>query len=114
MPADRAGPEVRGIVATVITELTGDLDSEVEASLVRVEDRHVDPKWRIGHLRDAIGRDYSWIDEFDFSDSSQTDRFWFTSATSEEPRRAAPVRTRASTCNMVSTSPRRSTTCESR
>ncbi|MCT2181512.1 hypothetical protein M3G00_00995 [Brevibacterium casei] len=85
--ADRAGPEVRGIVATVITELTGDLDSEVEASLVRVEDRHVDPKWRIGHLRDAIGRDYSWIDEFDFSDSSQTDRFWFTSATSEEPRR---------------------------
>lgn len=85
--AEEIGPEVRGIVASVLTELTSDLDAEVESGLVCVEDRHVDPTWTVSRLRERINDDYGWIDSFDFTDESELDRFWFTSQTSEEPRR---------------------------
>lgn len=85
--AEALGPEIRGIVATVITELTEHLDAEVQAALVCTEDRHVDPGWRIDRLRTAIIENYAWVGAFDFTAKAQTDRFWFTSATSEEPRR---------------------------
>lgn len=85
--AEVIGPEIRGIVATVLTELTSDLDSEVESGLVCFEDRHVDPSWTVGALRERVAEDYRWIDSFDFTDDRELDRFWFTSETSEEPRR---------------------------
>lgn len=85
--AQAAGPEVRGVVASAVTELTDDLDAEVEAALMCVEDRHPDPAMRLSELRDALDDHYSWIDEFDFAETVQLDRFWFTSENSEEPRR---------------------------
>ena len=85
--ATAIGPEVRGVVASAIVELTDDLDNEVVAALVCEEDRSADPGWTVGRLRTAIDTEYGWIDAFDFTDGVELDRFWFTSESSEEPRR---------------------------
>lgn len=85
--AAAVGPEIRGVVASALTELTGDLDDTVQAALVCVEDSHIDPAQSVSGLRAAIAADYGWIESFDFGDAAQLDRFWFTSANSEEPRR---------------------------
>lgn len=85
--AEGMGPEIRGIVATAITELTEELDDEIEAALRCVEDRDVDPSVHLSDLLRHILDDYGWIDQFDPLDDIESDRFWFTSANSEEPRR---------------------------
>lgn len=85
--AETAGPEVRGIVATVLTELTGDLDAEIEASLACVEDRSVDPAATCGSVRAAIRDAYGWAHDLEPDAAGACERFWFTSASSEEPRR---------------------------
>ena len=81
-------PEVRGVVASVLTELTGALDQAVEDSLRCQELRVVDPRMRCGALRDLVESRYAWLDAFDFTDGSQRERFWYSSADNEEPRRA--------------------------
>ncbi|TGN65810.1 hypothetical protein EXE59_19005 [Nocardioides eburneiflavus] len=86
--AAAAGSEVRGVVASVLTELADDLDDVVEASLTCQERRDIDPKMRCGELRGLIDADYDWLREFDFTDPTQTERFWYSSANNEEPRRA--------------------------
>ncbi len=86
--AAASGPEVRGLIASVLTELTGDLDDLVEAGLRCREERAVRPRMRCGHLRQLIDTSYSWLARFDFADPRQTERFWYSSANNEEPRRA--------------------------
>lgn len=80
--------EVRGIVATVLTELTEDLDEVVEAGLRCQENRAVLPRMRCAALRDLVSERYAWLAAFDFADATQTERFWFSSVNNEEPRRA--------------------------
>lgn len=86
--AAAAGPEVRGVVASVLTELTGDLDDVVEAGLRCREERAVRPRMSCGELRRLIDTGYGWLAGFDFADPVQTERFWYSSANNEEPRRA--------------------------
>lgn len=86
--AAASGPEVRGLVASVLTELTGDLDDVVEAGLRCREERAVRPRMSCGHLRRLIDTSYGWLAGFDFADPVQTERFWYSSANNEEPRRA--------------------------
>lgn len=86
--AAAAGPEVRGVIASVLTELADDLDDVVESALRCRESRLVRPRARCGELRTIIDDRYGWLSEFDFSDAAQTERFWFSSANNEEPRRA--------------------------
>jgi hypothetical protein len=86
--AAAAGPEVRGVVASVLTELTEELDDVVEAGLICQERRDIDPRTQCGELRGLIDRQYAWLREFDFTDPTQTERFWYSSANNEEPRRA--------------------------
>jgi hypothetical protein len=81
-------PEVRGVVASVLTELTDDLDDAVEAGLRCNEARIVCSRERAGELLAQIQDRYGWLDEFDFTDSAQLQKFWFSSANNEEPRRA--------------------------
>ena len=81
-------PEVRGVVASVLAELTGELDQEVESSLRCQEKRAADPRMRCGALRELVDVRYRWLSAFDFTDSSQSERFWYSSADNEEPRRA--------------------------
>lgn len=86
--AAEAGPEVRGVVASVLTELTGDLDDVVESALRCEESRQVRPRERCGALLAGIDERYGWLSEFDFAEAAQTERFWFSSSNNEEPRRA--------------------------
>lgn len=90
--ADAVGPEERGVVASAIVELSGELDAEIEAGLRVTEVRRIDPGMSCADLLAAIERDYAWIDAFDFSSERENDRFWFTSESSEEPRRAVAGR----------------------
>lgn len=85
--ADR-GPEVRGVVATVLSELSEDLDEIIEAGLRCHEKRDVSPAMRCGALGQLIEEHYAWAARFDFTDARQTERFWYSSADNEEPRRA--------------------------
>jgi hypothetical protein len=86
--AAAAGPEVRGVVASVLTELADELDDVVEAGLTCQERRDIDPRMRCGELRGLIDADYGWLRGIDFTDPTQTERFWYSSANNEEPRRA--------------------------
>lgn len=86
--AAECGPEVRGVVATVLIELSSDLDEIVEAGLRCTEEPGVRSAMRCGALVQMLDEHYRWVDRFDFTDAHQTERFWFTSADNEEPRRA--------------------------
>ena len=80
--------EVRGLVASVIVELTEELDDTVESCLRCQETRTVRSQTRAGELAEQIRTRYAWLGEFDFTDPAQVQKFWFSSANNEEPRRA--------------------------
>ncbi|MDN6331104.1 MAG: hypothetical protein L0J58_00975 [Micrococcaceae bacterium] len=85
--AAASGPEERGLVATILTELTGDLDAEVEARLRCDESRPLAPGMSCAELAHLIDTDYEWVADHDFADPAQNRYFWFSSADNEEPRR---------------------------
>lgn len=85
--AGASGPEVRGLVATILTELTGNLDWDVEARLRCDESRPLAPGMSCADLASLIDRDYDWVADYDFSEPAQNRYFWFSSADNEEPRR---------------------------
>lgn len=85
--AGAAGPEERGLVATILTELTSDLDEDVEARLRCDESRPLAAGMKCGELAARIDTDYAWVAEHDFADPQQNRYFWFSSADNEEPRR---------------------------
>lgn len=82
------GPGCRGMVATVLTELSEDLDDTVESLLRCDESRRIIAGASCGQLAGRIDDDYSWIGRFDFSDPLAQQHFWFSSENNEEPRRA--------------------------
>ncbi len=86
--ASATGPECRGVVASVLTELSADLDDAVEASLRCDESRPLAPGTRCAEVLATIEDSYAWVSDFDFTDPAQTRHFWFSSADNEEPRRA--------------------------
>ncbi len=86
--AAAVGPECRGVVASVLTELTGDLDATVEAALRCDESRALVPGMVCEDLATLIEHSYAWVEAFDLADPAQTRHFWFSSADNEEPRRA--------------------------
>lgn len=86
--AAATGPECRGVVASVLTELTADLDAAIEATLRCDESRPLAPGMQCVELTATIDDSYAWANAFDFTDPAQTRHFWFSSADNEEPRRA--------------------------
>lgn len=85
--ADASGAEERGIVATILTELTGDLDEDIEALLRCDESRPLVPGMSCGELARMIDTEYGWVAGHDFEDQRQNHYFWYSSADNEEPRR---------------------------
>jgi hypothetical protein len=81
------GPQCRGVVASLLTELTDD-DAELE-DLLRVDEAMpVQARMTCRALLELLQARYGWIDDFDFGDPGEQHYFWFFSRNSEEPRRA--------------------------
>ncbi|MDN5770006.1 MAG: hypothetical protein L0H24_03835 [Microlunatus sp.] len=85
--ADDISPGCRAVVASILVELTGDLDAVIEASLARDERTVLRPWQSVGELVEAIDQHYDWVRQFDFDDAAQQAYFWFSSEDNEEPRR---------------------------
>jgi hypothetical protein len=85
--AAAAGPECRGLVASILTELTSDLDETVEA-LLRCDERpRPQPGMTCGEVRSLLDDHYGWTRRFHFKDAAAVRHFWFSSLDNEEPRR---------------------------
>ena len=82
------GPGCRGMVATVLTELTEDLDDSVESLLRCDESRRVAAAQSCSELVSEIDGKYAWTTAFDFTQPDSQQHFWFSSVNNEEPRRA--------------------------
>lgn len=80
-------PSCRGVVASILIELTEDLDDTVEGALSCDERSAMDPQATCGQLLRTIDDHYGWVSDFDFDDPGQQAYFWFSSADNEEPRR---------------------------
>lgn len=85
--AEALSPGCRAVVASILVELTSDLDATIEASLSCDERAPVRPQQTVGGLLDAIDEHYDWVQKFDFTDPAQQHYFWFSSENNEEPRR---------------------------
>lgn len=85
--AESASVSCRAAVASILIELTGELDSAVEASLSCDERIGVLPWWSVEELASTLAEHYGWVRGFDFHDASQEAYFWFSSQNNEEPRR---------------------------
>lgn len=81
------GPACRGMVASIITELTSDLDAFVEGGLSCDERSAVRPQATCGEVLAGLTEHYAWVSDFDFDDPNQQTYFWFSSVDNEEPRR---------------------------
>lgn len=83
--ADQRGPECRGVVASVLTELcTPELDARLEAMLRVDEAAPLAASMTCGELAGILDDRYRWCDQV----PETHENFWFSSANSEEPRRA--------------------------
>lgn len=85
--AEAISPGCRGAVASILVELTGDLDATIEASLSCDERSAVQPSQTVGELVDTLKQHYGWVRRFNFADAAQQTYFWFFSQDNEEPRR---------------------------
>lgn len=85
--ADRAHPEARGVVESLLVELYDDLDDDVELMLRCDETHDLRPEQSCRALLELVESGYAWVDHFDFDEPEQSHYFWFVSANSEEPRR---------------------------
>lgn len=83
------GPECRGVVASVLTELCdADVDAEIEAALRVDETSPVRATMTCAELTAILDDRYAWCDGLDAGAPEAEHHFWFSSANNEEPRRA--------------------------
>ncbi|GAA4083189.1 hypothetical protein ACFFOS_26500 [Nocardioides kongjuensis] len=87
--AERRGPECRGIVASVLSELCDPaVDSAIEAALRVDETSRVRPSMSCGEVARLLDEHYAWCDDLGADAPDAEHHFWFSSANNEEPRRA--------------------------
>jgi len=85
--AGALSPACRGTVASILIELTEDLDAIVEGGLSCDESNSVSPQMTSAELLTSIDDHYGWVSAFNFEDEAEQAYFWFSSADNEEPRR---------------------------
>ncbi len=86
--ATRLSPEARGIFASIVIELQSDFDEEAEALLTVAGPPPFNPAMSCGELGQILAQNYDWAQGYDFTQSERTSYYWYSSADSEEPRRA--------------------------
>lgn len=79
--------ECAGLVASILVELSSDLDLEMDDLLTVDETLPLDPKMTVAQLLARIEKTYSWIDDREWGEGEQTSIAWHKSDTNEEPRR---------------------------
>ena len=81
------GAEVCGVFDTVLVELTADLDADVEQLLRCDEEHRWDPAMCCAEAVETLRTHYDWVNRIDLATPAASTYFWFSSASSEEPRR---------------------------
>ncbi|MCY0906387.1 hypothetical protein [Arthrobacter sp. H14-L1] len=81
-------PEARGLFASIVIELRNDFDQEADALLTVAAPPPFDPAMTGGELRALLDQNYGWTRTYDFAAPERSTYYWYTSADSEEPRRA--------------------------
>ncbi len=81
-------PEARGLFASIVIELRTDFDDEAEALLTVSAPQDFDPSMRCQEIRTLLERNYAWTRNYDFAAPQRSSYYWYSSADSEEPRRA--------------------------
>ncbi|WP_035749163.1 hypothetical protein [Arthrobacter sp. 35W] len=90
-------PEVRGIFASIVVELQTDFDQEAEALLTVPGSPPFNPAMGCRELRELLQQNYGWARSYDFATPERSSYYWYSSADSEEPRRAQRARLAAGT-----------------
>ncbi|WP_427019422.1 hypothetical protein ACQCSX_22925 (plasmid) [Pseudarthrobacter sp. P1] len=81
-------PEVRGIFASIVIELQTGFDDEAEALLTVAGAPPFNPAMGCRELRQLLEQNYGWARSYDFAAPERSSYYWYSSANSEEPRRA--------------------------
>ena len=81
-------PEARGLFASIVIELQSTFDDEAEALLTVAGQPDFDPSMSCQEARMLLEKNYSWIRNYDFAVPERSSYYWYSSADSEEPRRA--------------------------
>lgn len=81
-------PEARGIFASIVIELRTDFDDEAESLLTVSDSPTFNPAMRCGELHQLVEQNYGWARNYDFALPERSGYYWYSSADSEEPRRA--------------------------
>ncbi|MDO5726449.1 MAG: hypothetical protein Q4Q03_00825 [Bowdeniella nasicola] len=79
--------ECGGLVASILVELSSDLDLEMDELLTVDETLPLDPTMPLGEVIERINQTYDWLEECHFDEHEHTRIAWHKSATNEEPRR---------------------------
>lgn len=79
--------ELRQIIDSILIELDGSIDDEIEQLLICTDRTYLVPDMSVDRLKEIINADYGWTKNFDFNDKKETAKFWFYSQNNQEPRR---------------------------
>lgn len=90
-------PEARGLFASIVIELRADFDDEAEALLTVADPTAFDPAMCCREIRQLLEQNYGWTRNYDFSARQRSSYYWYSSADSEEPRRAQRTKMAAGT-----------------
>ena len=90
-------PEARGLFASIVIELRADFDDDAESMLTVAAPPDFDPSMRCQEARTLLAGNYGWARNYDFSAAERSSYYWYSSADSEEPRRAQRAQMKAGT-----------------
>jgi hypothetical protein len=79
--------ELRQIVDSILIELDGSIDAEIEKILICTDRTYLEPDMDIEVLKKIVESVYRWVDNFNFENKKETSKFWFYSQNNQEPRR---------------------------
>ena len=79
--------ELRQIVDSILIELDGSLDDEIEQILICTDRTYLEPDMDIEVLKNMVESVYGWVNNFNFENKKETSKFWFYSQNNQEPRR---------------------------
>ena len=79
-------PEAQEVILSILLELYPDLVNPLAEELNSIEYYDLQPEMDLVELKAIIGRNYRWALEIDFTQRSNNQWFWYSSADKEEPR----------------------------